>query len=432
MDLKDLALSGKKKSKSIASLAEAKALIRELRGRLTGKENIALVDWLEDSFEYFTKISQRAEIVATCAYELAEAASTVEVLEATLSDAIRITGAERGYMLLWNDESRELERVSLQTDGRTGLPNEQLEICDTMARHAFDTGEVLINPDVQANPKFCSQSLKELQIRSVIVVPLLTETDKGSQNLGVVYLDSRATNKLFSEDDGRLMKAFASLAGLSLSNARASRQLRQAYFETVAALIRALEAKDKYTSGHSERVAEYCVRCGRFMGMDQERLIILRSAGLLHDIGKIGVRDSVLFKPGKLTDEEYEHVKLHADLSENIVRGLSFLEEELEILSGSQEHYDGTGYPRGTKGDEISIEGYIIQVADAWDAMTSTRVYRRKMNPEKAVAELRRCNGTQFHPDVVEAFLGMIEKDGIIDSEELFDHDDQPASHSDS
>ncbi|MFH1677076.1 MAG: HD domain-containing phosphohydrolase, partial [bacterium] len=137
-------------------------------------------------------------------------------------------------------------------------------------------------------------------------------------------------------------------------------------------------------------------------------------AGLLHDVGKIGIRDSVLFKPGRLTKDEYEHIKLHADLSEDIVRGLTYLEAELNILAASQEHFDGTGYPRGTKGDEIPIESYIIQVADAWDAMTSTRVYRIALPIEKAIAELHDNAGTQFHPEVVESFLEMIEEHGII------------------
>jgi HD-GYP domain-containing protein (c-di-GMP phosphodiesterase class II) len=153
------------------------------------------------------------------------------------------------------------------------------------------------------------------------------------------------------------------------------------------------------------------------MGLSPDRLVMLHSAALLHDVGKIGIRDAVLHKPGKLTDEEYEHVKLHAELSEEIVKGLSYLDDERAILAASQEHFDGSGYPRGTKGDEISIEAYIIQVADAWDAMTSTRVYRVAMPKEDAAEELRRWSGRQFHPEVVDAFLEMIEEEGSIPSD---------------
>jgi HD-GYP domain-containing protein (c-di-GMP phosphodiesterase class II) len=161
-------------------------------------------------------------------------------------------------------------------------------------------------------------------------------------------------------------------------------------------------------------VAEYAVRCGREMGLSEDRLVTLQSAGLLHDIGKIGIREAVLFKPGRLTDDEYEHIKLHAELSEDIVRGLSYLEEELAILAASQEHFDGTGYPRRTKGDEIPIESYLIQAADAWDAMTSTRVYRVALTVEQATNELKKFSGSQFHPEVVDAFLRMIDNEGLL------------------
>ena len=138
------------------------------------------------------------------------------------------------------------------------------------------------------------------------VAPLVAETDKGKQTLGVVYLDSRATNHQFVDDDAMLMQAFAALAALSLSQLRATQMLRAAYHETVNALVRALEAKDKYTRGHSERVAEYSVRCGRAMGPFRGSAgYAVSGRASSHDIGKIGIRDSVLFKPGKLTDEEY-------------------------------------------------------------------------------------------------------------------------------
>ncbi len=348
--------------------------------------------------------------------ELVEAESPMEVLEATLSEAIRLTNAERGYILVWNEQKRILEPSNVES-GAAAPSAGELEICNTIATKAFEEGKVLVNPDVQSDPELCNaESVKAFQIRSVLVAPLIAETTKGQQRLGVVYLDSRAAKHLFVDDDAELMQSFAALAAMSIAHIRAVRQLRVAYHETINALVRALEAKDKYTRGHSERVAEYAFRCGREIGLPEDRLITLRSAALLHDIGKIGIRDSVLFKPGRLTDEEYEHIKYHAELSEEIIRGLSYLEDELTILAASQEHFDGTGYPRKTRGDEIQIESYIIQVADAWDAMTSTRVYRIALTAQQASEELRRFAGSQFHPQVVDSFLTMIEKEGQLQS----------------
>jgi len=396
----------------------AYGVISEMEQHTCAPDQQHLIVRLKRAIEHLNEHSERANVVAKCAIELVEADSPMDVLSATLIEAIRLTHAERGYILMWNEESQKLEDARVTHDDAKSPSGDELEICNTLARRAFDSGEVLINPDVQNDPEICdADSVQAYRIRSVIAAPLTAETNKGQQKLGVVYLDTRASTHVFVDDDARLMKSFAALAAISIAHIRAVRSLRNAYRETVNALVRALEAKDKYTKGHSERVAEYSVLCGEEMGLSTDRVVMLESAALLHDIGKIGIRESVLFKPGKLTDEEYEHIKYHADLSEDIVRGLSYLEDELALLAASQEHYDGTGYPRGTVADEISIESYIIQVADAWDAMTSTRVYRIALTKEQASDELNKFSGSQFHPKVVEAFLSMIEKKGMLSVE---------------
>jgi len=390
---------------------------KELEDKVCKVEDEALCSRVRHAVEHLAEHSERAHIVAKCAKHLVQAEKPIDVLESTLFDAIRLTEAERGYILMWNESTQALEPATIEGGSNKAPTGSDLQICNSIARKAFDTGKVIINPNVQKDPEFRhASSVVEFQIRSVLVAPLIAETNKGQQKLGVVYLDSRAAKHLFVEDDAELMESFAALAAISIAHLRAVRQLRDAYRQTVNALIRALEAKDKYTRGHSERVAEYSVRCGKEMGLSRDRLVMLEAAALLHDVGKIGIRDAVLHKPGKLTDEEYEHIKLHAELSEEIVKGLDFLKDEVAILAGSQEHYDGTGYPRGTKGDEIQIEGYIIQAADAWDAMTSTRVYRVALKTEDAIAELKKFSGSQFHPKVVEAFLTMIDRDGNIPS----------------
>ena len=396
----------------------AHAVIREMEQHACAPEQQHLIVRLKRAIEHLNEHSERAYIVARCAIDLVEAVSPMDVLSATLVEALHLTHAERGYILMWNEEKQKLEDARVTTNGDK-LPSEgELQICNTLAKRSFERGEVLINPDVQNDPETCdADSVHAYRIRSVLVAPLIAETNKGQQKLGVVYLDTRASTHVFVDDDARLMQSFAALAAISIAHIRAVKALRNAYRETVNALVRALEAKDKYTKGHSERVAQYAVRCGDEMKLSPDRIVMLESAALLHDIGKIGIRESVLFKPGKLTDEEYEHIKFHADLSENIVRGLSYLEDELAILAASQEHYDGSGYPRGTKADEIPIESYIIQVADAWDAMTSTRVYRIALTREQASGELKRFAGSQFHPKVVDAFLSMIDKRGLISVE---------------
>ncbi len=397
---------------------EAREALEILADEACAEGHKSLLERMRHAVEHLIEHSDRAHIVAKCAVDLVEADSPIDVLEATLSEAIRLTHAERGYILMWNEIKQTLEPATLNGADENIPTGVELEICNTIARKAFDERNVLVNPDVQDDPEFCNaESVQAFQIRSVLVAPLIAETNKGTEALGVVYLDSRAAKHLFVEDDAELMQSFAALAAISIAHVRATTQLRLAYHETVNALITALEAKDKYTRGHSDRVAEYAVRCGKEMGLSESRIMMLKSAALLHDVGKIGIREAVLHKPGRLTDEEYEHIKLHAELSEDIIRGLSYLEEELAILAGSQEHYDGSGYPRGTREDEIPIESYIVQVADAWDAMTSTRVYRVALTVEQASAELKKFAGSQFNPKVVDAFLSMIDKEGVISTE---------------
>jgi HD-GYP domain-containing protein (c-di-GMP phosphodiesterase class II) len=196
---------------------------------------------------------------------------------------------------------------------------------------------------------------------------------------------------------------------------RLTGSLRLAYQDTVNALVNALEARDKYTRGHSIRVAEYSDRCGKRFNLGMKKLEVLHSAALLHDIGKIGIRDDVLNKPGRLTRDEFDHVKKHPEISEAILSGLNFLTDEMRILRQHHERYDGQGYPNGLKGDQISLEGAIIQVADAWDAMTSARVYQRHQSMEEAIEELRKNSGTQFNPEVVRVFIQTIEEEGMVE-----------------
>jgi HD-GYP domain-containing protein (c-di-GMP phosphodiesterase class II) len=177
-----------------------------------------------------------------------------------------------------------------------------------------------------------------------------------------------------------------------------------------------VDAKDSYTAGHSTRVTLYSVIIGEELGLDVEQLRRLRLAGLLHDVGKIGIRDSVLGKPGRLTDEEFAMMKSHPQVGENILTPVSQLADVIPGVVSHHERFDGTGYPRGLKAEEIPLLGRIIGVADAFDAMTSDRVYRPRLSDEVALAELRKHSGTQFDSRVVTAFLSAYDK-GFISSE---------------
>ncbi len=182
-------------------------------------------------------------------------------------------------------------------------------------------------------------------------------------------------------------------------------RIRLSFLSAITALANALEAKDKYTGGHSQRVAEISAAVANAMGLLQEIIEKVKLAGMVHDIGKIGVSESILNKPGRLTNEEFQHIQKHPEIGQHILTPIVGDEEILRIVRSHHERYDGTGYPDGLKHGHIPLGSRILAVADAYEAMTSERPYRRAMNKKTALNEIERGEGTQFDPNVAEAFL---------------------------
>lgn len=187
----------------------------------------------------------------------------------------------------------------------------------------------------------------------------------------------------------------------------ALRQLEQSYDETLEALGGALDLRDAETEGHCQRVTRFTISIAQAMGVDREPLKVLARAAFLHDIGKMAIRDDILRKPGPLTDEEKELMRTHCETGYNMLRRIPFLRDAAEIVLSHQEFYDGGGYPRKLRGEEIPLGARIFAVADALDAMISDRPYRRALPITHAREEIRRCSGTQFDPKVVEVFLSI-------------------------
>ncbi|GBC83987.1 Cyclic di-GMP phosphodiesterase response regulator RpfG [bacterium HR11] len=174
---------------------------------------------------------------------------------------------------------------------------------------------------------------------------------------------------------------------------------------TIHSIIRILETNERYTAGHSQRVGAYAVMMGRRLGLTHEELRTLELGGTFHDLGKVGVDRCIIRKPHTLTDEEWAEIRRHPALSYELLVEIPFLREVAQIAGEHHERYDGKGYPHGKKGDEISISSHCVILADAFDAMTSHRSYRRALPLPHVVAEIERCAGTQFHPEVAEVWL---------------------------
>ncbi len=184
-----------------------------------------------------------------------------------------------------------------------------------------------------------------------------------------------------------------------------------AYQSTISALVQAVETKDRYTRGHSERVATASVMVARVIGMREDRVKTLRHAGILHDVGKLGVPTKLLQKTGGLTEDEYAAIKLHPVRGLEMLSDIEFLDEAFKGILHHHERMDGTGYPMGLKGAQIPEFARVIAVADAFDSMTSTRSYRGAREVAEAVAELQRCKGTQFDPRMVDALVQALSRE---------------------
>jgi len=188
------------------------------------------------------------------------------------------------------------------------------------------------------------------------------------------------------------------------------RKIERLFLDGLSALAGAIEARDRYTGGHLDRVTRYSLATGDELGLDDQRMWNVWLGSLFHDVGKLAIPDAILNKPGPLTLAEYEQMKRHPELGVQIVERISFLIPAARSILHHQERWDGSGYPAGLRGDEICIEGRILAVADAFDAMITDRPYRAARTEEEAVEELIRCAGSQFDPAVVGAFLRAREK----------------------
>jgi len=241
---------------------------------------------------------------------------------------------------------------------------------------------------------------------SFICVPLVIS----GEVLGVLNVTDKIGGEDFSEDEFHLMQALAEKAAIRVENNALYESIYCNLIDTLSSLVTTLEAKDPYTKEHSKRVTEVALAIAQEMGATEDELESISFAGMLHDIGKIGVRDSVLLKPGRLTAAEFEVIKMHPVIGEQIVEPLGLIQAERDIIRSHHERMDGTGYPDGLAGDQIPLLARIVAVADAFDAMTSTRPYREALGEEYALEEFERGRGRQHDPAVIDALHRVLAK----------------------
>lgn len=222
-----------------------------------------------------------------------------------------------------------------------------------------------------------------------------------SENVGLICLE--AFNKTgFSQNSMKVLNFYVKIISDFYAQLIFHERQTKMYDEIVSALVSAIEVNDKYTEGHAQRVRQYSCAIANELKLSRTQIRNISTAALLHDVGKIGISSEILNKPGKLTEEEYSTLKLHAMYTKNILDNISDFSEIANFAYNHHEYYDGTGYPQGLSGNDIPIESQIIQVADAFDAMTSERAYRKALSKNEAIEIIRREKGKQFNPEIVE------------------------------
>lgn len=325
-----------------------------------------------------------------------------EVVKMVMDKVVEVLKAERGCLFLLN-ESGEPKMVTARGLDRTAIEAEDFSFSRTLVRQVIETREGVISSNAMADPRFSAiQTVSLHQIRSIMCVPILFQ----EQVRGLVYVDNRIKVGIFNEDNLELLSAIATQAAGAIENARLYNMKK----EIILVLANAIEAKDEYTRGHVERVCGYCLAIARELAMPAEDIRDLEVCSFLHDVGKIGVPDAVLQKPGFLDDEERMKMERHSEMGEQLVKPIDVPLRVKQSIRQHQERWDGRGYPDGLNGNDIHIFARIISVADTWDAMTSDRPYRKALAREVAISELRKNAGTQLDPQVVDAFLRAIER----------------------
>jgi len=384
----------------------------------TKKELEELSNNLESKVKLRTDELKKSKDQLAILYQISQAISSTldikDILKMILKFSVKISGANRGSVMLL-DEKKNIFSIKAAYNLSEKMIREI-----TFTKDENTIGWVVKNKkplyirNLEKDKRFSKKEAINYNIIQLLMVPIIID----GEVKGVINLDNIGKIR-FSRDIINLLRSFSEQAAVALHNAQLYQKIQDSYFEIVKALAQAIEAKDPYTHGHSARVMEYSLQIAQKLNLSEEEIKSLKYAAILHDIGKIGVRGYILNNPNGLTIEEYEEVKKHPAIGENIIQPIELLQPIRPLIRHHHEWYNGKGYPDGLSGENIPLGARILTVADAYDAMRSDRPYRKALSEEKAIQELKHGSGRQFDPQIVEVFLEILKQNLSEDS--LFD-----------
>ncbi|MGQ0604173.1 MAG: HD domain-containing phosphohydrolase [Anaerolineales bacterium] len=359
-----------------------------------------------------------AELRADAAiHDLARSAVSEMDFDATAQSLVdqlgEVVNADGCYIALWDEGQRRVIPAAAYGPFRETYRNMHVAQPEerTLTQSVIEARRTLVVEDVRNSPYIGPRLAERFKAQSVIGVPLIA----GNAALGAALITFNTAHHFTPDEIARVERLCGPIA-LVMAKAKLIEQLQAAHAElttayetTLEGLAKALELRDKETEGHTQRVTEMTVRLAREVGITEDEIVHIRRGALLHDIGKIGVPDSVLRKPSSLTVVEMSVMRKHPEYAYELISAIEFLYPAIDIPYCHHEKWDGTGYPRGLRGDAIPLAARIFAVVDVWDALSSDRPYRQAWPPEKVTEHMRSLSGTHFDPEVVEAFLKLLD-----------------------
>jgi HD-GYP domain-containing protein (c-di-GMP phosphodiesterase class II) len=367
------------------------------------REALHSVSGKSDEFTSTAELRRRFDAVLRVNQAIGHEPELRRAFERILEEIFHIFPAERGAVLAINDQTGKLDTVCCRMRSGPVDPGD-IRISQTILNKVMEKSVGILVDDAQLDDQFSlSESVCLQNIRSALSVPFIREREI----IGILYLDVSSQSDVFSESDLDLLMAIAGPASVQIQNSLYTTQLRESYWNTIRALANAVDARDPYTVGHNWRVSRLAVTLSSSLGWSREALRRVELGGVLHDIGKIGISDTILLKSSRLDQDEWKVVQSHPEVGARIITGIDFLQPVIPYMLYHHERWDGTGYPCGLKGMEIPKEGRLLAVCDAFDAMSTSRPYRDAMKMDEAVEELLRNKGKQFDSNFVNSFTKM-------------------------
>lgn len=332
-----------------------------------------------------------------------------EVFQNILLQTIRVIGAKAGTLWVVNRETEEIEASAVHGPNASAILNIKMKKNEGIVGKVISTGTPHFIENVALDPAWAKRvdQTSGFVTHSMITVPLIAKKTA----IGAFQLLNKKNEAFFSEEDVNLSLAMANQSALALHNSQMYDELYRMFMSVIRTLATVLDARDPYTAGHSERVATYSVWIAKRMGIDHRQCEELYKAALLHDIGKIGVSDEILRKPGRLTQEEFDEMKKHPEIGANILSKMEpagVMQDAIQTARSHHERLNGSGYPDQLSGQAIPLFARIVGVADTFDAMTTVRPYSNGRTFLEGAEELIRCKNTLYDAQIVDAFTEVL------------------------